>query len=145
MKPIDALWRDIVFATRLLRKSPIFTAAIVLTLALGVGVNTALFSVVNAFLLRPLPVRDADRLVVIATEDRAGRTLGAVSFSDLQDYRAATSGVFEEIAGYSVGFLGLAPDGSSPRTGARHVGHRQLLPAPRCPSVPWAVDPGRRG
>lgn len=50
MKTIEAVWQDIVFATRLLRKSPIFTAAVVLTFALGVGVNTAVFSVVNAIL-----------------------------------------------------------------------------------------------
>ena len=85
------MWHDVVFATRLLRKSPIFTAAVVLTLALGVGVNTAIFSVVNAFILRPLPVRNADRLAVIASQDTSSRTLRGVSFADLQDYRAATA------------------------------------------------------
>jgi len=111
---LETLWHDVVFATRLLRKAPIFTVAVVLTLGLGVGVNTAVFSVVNAFILRPLPVRDADRLAVIASQDTSNRTLGGVSFSDLQDYRAATGDVFEDIAGYSVGFLGLAPQGGRP-------------------------------
>jgi putative ABC transport system permease protein len=111
---VDTLWRDGLFATRLLRKSPIFTAAVVLTLALGVGVNTAVFSVVNAIILRPLPVRDGDRLVVIASQDTSNRTLRGMSFSDLQDYRAATHDLFEDIAGYSVGFLGLAPQGGRP-------------------------------
>jgi putative ABC transport system permease protein len=111
---VDTLWRDVLFATRLLRKSPIFTAAVVLTLALGVGVNTAVFSVVNAIILRPLPVRDGDRLVVIASQDTSNRTLRGMSFSDLQDYRAATHDLFEDIAGYSVGFLGLAPQGGRP-------------------------------
>lgn len=114
MNAVDTLWHDVLFATRLLRKSPSFTAAVVLTLALGVGVNTAVFSVVNAIILRPLPVRDGDRLVVIASQNTSNRTLRGISFSDLQDYRAATHDVFEDIAGYSVGFLGLAPQGGRP-------------------------------
>jgi predicted permease len=109
MKAVDALWLDVVFALRLLRKSPTFAAALVLTLALGVGVNTAVFSVVNAFILRPLPVRDADRLVVLASQHASERTLHGLSFADLQDYRLATPDVFDDIAGYSVGFVGLAP------------------------------------
>ncbi len=91
MNAVDTLWHDVVFATRLLRKSPIFTAAVVLTLGLGVGVNTAVFSVVNAIILRPLPVRDGDRLVVIASQDTSNRTLRGMSFPDVQDYRAATA------------------------------------------------------
>ena len=114
MKGVDTLWNDVVFTTRLLRKSPIFTAAVVLTLALGVGVNTAVFSVVNAIMLRPLPVRNGDRLVVIASQNTSNRALRGMSFPDVQDYRAATRDLFEDIAGYSVGFLGLAPQGGRP-------------------------------
>ena len=114
MNRVEAMWHDVLFTTRLLRKSPIFTAAVVLTLALGVGVNTAVFSVVNAIILRPLPVRDGDRLVVIASQNTSNRTLRGMSFPDVQDYRAATRDVFEDIAGYSVGFLGLAPQGGRP-------------------------------
>jgi putative ABC transport system permease protein len=114
VKGVDTLWNDAVFTTRLLRKSPIFAAAVVLTLALGVGVNTAVFTVVNAIILRPLPVRNSDRLVVIATQNTSNRTLRGMSFPDVQDYRAATHDLFEEIAGYSVGFLGLAPQGGRP-------------------------------
>src|SRR4029453_3197953 len=111
---MNTLCQDIVFATRLLRKSPTFTAAVALTFALGVGVKTAVFSVVNAIILRPLPVRGGDRLVVVASQQTASRTLGGVSFSDLEDYRAAGTDLFEGIAGYSVGFLGLAPEGGRP-------------------------------
>lgn len=113
MNGLDALWHDGVFAARLLRKSPAFAAGVALTLALGVGVNTAVFSVVNA-IFRPLPVRDGDRLVTIATQDPSNRTLHGVSLADLEDYRAAGQDVFDDVAGYSVGFLGLAPEGGRP-------------------------------
>lgn len=115
MTPLDTIWQDVVFAARLLRKSPLFAGAAVLTLALGVGVNTAVFSVVNAIILRPLSVRDGDRLAVIASQDTSKRTLRGVSFADLQDYRATTADVFDDIAGYTVGFLGLATDGDQPQ------------------------------
>jgi predicted permease len=111
----ETVLQDIRYGVRTLHRSPSFALAAMATLALGIGVNTAVFSVVNAIVLRPLPVRGGDRLVVIATQRASSRTLGGVSFEDVQDYRRATAGLFEDMAGYTVEFLGLAPIGSKPQ------------------------------
>ena len=114
MSAVDDFWRDVHYAARALRLSPVFGAAAVLTLALGIGVNTAVFSVVNAIIFRPLPVKDGHRLAVIASVRSSTSALGPVSFPDLQDYRAATHDIFEDIGGYSVGFIGLTHEGGRP-------------------------------
>jgi putative ABC transport system permease protein len=114
MRWLADLVDDLRDAVRTLRNSGTFASAVVLTLGLGIGVNTAVFSVVNALLFRPLPVRDAHRLVVLGSRSPGAATLGPMSFSDLEDYRAATSDVLEDIAGYSVGFIGLATEHGRP-------------------------------
>jgi len=112
---IDNLIRDFTYAGRTLRKSPIFTAAAVATLALGIGAGTAIFSVTNAVLLRPLPYRDPDRLVLVPWEYRAthGRNF-FYSNADFFDLRDGTRTIFEDIGGVAL-FRAFVPreDGST--------------------------------
>ena len=82
-------FHDLAVAFRVLRKSPIFTLTAVLTIALGVGASTAIFSVTNAVLLRPLPYRDPERLTVVCSDMRKRNVrdfpLSNADFIDLRE------------------------------------------------------------
>jgi predicted permease len=100
---IENLMRDVRFALRLLRKSPGFTAVAVLTLALGIGANATVFSVMNALILRPLNVPEAERLYqLFRGEDKTGNQ----SFPDYLDLRDRNS-VFDDLVGYGATVAGL--------------------------------------
>jgi len=86
---LEDLVEDVRYGLRMLRKNPAFAATAILTLALGIGANTAIFSVVNTVLIRPLPYKDADRLVTVWGYNRArGFDTDQVSPLDFADWRS---------------------------------------------------------
>src|SRR5881296_2559172 len=96
---LETVWNDLRYAARLLRKNPAFTAAVVLTLALGIGANTAIFSVCNAVLLRPLPYSEPGRIVMLWEHPRGG-TPHTVAPANFVDWRDQTHS-FSEVAALS--------------------------------------------
>ena len=109
---------DLRYAVRMLAKSPAFAAVAVLTLALGIGANTAIFSVVNAVLLRPLPYPESERLVWLSERGPNFPTM-SISYPNFSDWRAQQQ-VFEQIGVYNWGNYNLTGKGQPSRlTGVR--------------------------
>src|SRR5258708_2485993 len=95
---MGALFEDLRFTLRSLRKSPGFTSVVILTLGLGIGFNTAIYSIISTYLFRPLPVREPDRLVVLATRDKHTDVPHGLSFPDYRDYRGLTAAFADVLA-----------------------------------------------
>lgn len=107
-----ALWQDIRFAVRLLAKDRGFTLAALLALALGIGVNTTVFTFVNAVLIRGLPFDQPDRIVALGTRDARDRD-GGVSFKDFQDWRRSARS-FTGLAAFGNTVMDIAEAGRAP-------------------------------
>src|SRR5262249_7965924 len=88
-KCMQTLLQDLRYGARMLMKNPGFTLIAVITLALGIGANTAIFSVINALILNPPHIADAERAAAIWRTAKNKRAEGFVSYLDLQDWRAA--------------------------------------------------------
>ena len=116
---VDSLVQDLRFGTRMLRKNPGFTAVAVLTLALGIGANTAVFTVVNGVLLRSMPFPEADRLFLVSLNTGFQQFEWQPEVSD-RDYLAfrRQEQSFEQVASFSQGSTAnLTGAGDSPHSG----------------------------
>lgn len=109
---LETTLQDIRFGLRTMRKSPGLMCALILSLALGIAVNAAMFSVVNGLLLRPLPVSHPQQIVVLASHQQ-GDTLGITSFSypDLVDFRKQSASVFSDVFAWKLWIAGLSAGG----------------------------------
>ena len=112
---VETLWQDLRYGARVLRLNPGFAAVAILSLALGVGANTAIFQLLNAVRLRTLPVEDPVGLVEVRIADRKGRT-GRVTGR----YPQLTNPLWERIRDRAAGF-----------SVARGLGHRDVRPRRR--------------
>ena len=97
--PMQNFWKDLRYAFRMLLKNPGFTLIAILALGLGIGANTAIFSVFNGLLWRPLPVKDPQQLVVLVSKSRDLEFTIPLSYPDFQDYRQLHS-VFSDLAAF---------------------------------------------
>lgn len=111
---LETLWQDIRYGARMLRKSPGFTIVAVLTLALGIGANTAIFSMVDWLTLRTPPVAKPQQVATLAAEDVTGGWSNGFSYPDFADIRNQSAAVFSDVAGAIIFTQdGLSADGNN--------------------------------
>ena len=118
---MESLRKDILYGFRMLWKNPGFTLVAVITLALGIGANTAIFSVVDAILLRPLPVREPDQLTVLAFQQKHGNVEAQFSIADYRDLRDQSASAFNGVIAYQMGMDGFSINGKADRVVTNYV------------------------
>jgi putative ABC transport system permease protein len=117
---VDTVWQDARRGARALAGTPGFTLAAVLTLALGIGANSAIFTVVNAVLLKPLPYADPDARVMIWSR-WVGFDKTWVSLAEVNDYRTRATTTLQDVAAWQTTIVNLTGDGEPVRIGAARV------------------------
>ncbi|HLJ48047.1 MAG TPA: ABC transporter permease [Bryobacteraceae bacterium] len=110
-RSIDSAIQDLSYGLRQLRRNPGIACISVLTLTLGIGVNSAIFSIFNSILLRPMAVPNPDQVAVLGLEQKKGALQNNFSYPDFEDIRRQTSGVFSGVVTYKTGMEGLSVDG----------------------------------
>jgi putative ABC transport system permease protein len=146
-RPVEEFFADLRFAVRQLRKTPAFTLACILTLALGIGANTAVFSVVDAVILRPLPFPGSDRLVSVESRGDNGEA-DSLSYPTFFDFRSRNH-VFDRLACYRDEQMGLSGAGAPVNLSALIVSWDlfatlQVHPAVGRGFLPEEEKPGQR-
>jgi len=111
---MGTLVQDLRFALRQLGKAPSFAIATVLTLALGIGANTAVFSLVNSLLLKPMPVPNADQIATLVPRIGHGQLGQAFSWNEFKEIRKESSNAFSDVFAYTLNIDGLAAPGQRP-------------------------------
>jgi predicted permease len=109
---MGSLWQDLWYGARMLRKNAGFTAIAILTLALGIGANTAIFSIVDWVLLRPLAISHPERITFLTIQQKE-RNSNGFSFPDFDDVRKQTTDSFSDVAAFDIGQDGLTADGKT--------------------------------
>ena len=104
-----SFWQDLRYAFRAFGKSPWFASLAVVTLALGIAVNTSIFSIINGFLMRPMPVPHPEQLTVLSLQQAGDKSLQSFSYPDYLDLRDQSSS-FSDIIAYRVTLAGLTAD-----------------------------------
>src|SRR5215216_4112482 len=118
---LETLWHDSRYSMRMLRKYPGFALTVMITLALGIGANATIFSVINAVLLEPLPYKEPDRLIRLwETNPGSGLTEVAVSVPNFQDWQKQQS-VFEQLAASENATFNLTGIGEPQRVAAARI------------------------
>lgn len=122
---MESFWNDLRYGARALRRNPRFTCVAIVTLALGIGANTAVFSVVNGVLLKPLPFDEPERLMIVQ-EARTGDGYG-ISYPNFLDVRTRINS-FERVAVFNITYKTITGDGVTPERVACGIANADLFP-----------------